>query len=164
VTGSLIVGLGREGLALARFLRDSEVDVTVCDGRTAADLGTVYVNPAVPKEAPIVQAALLRGIPVSALTDVFFDICPASIVGITGSSGKTTTTTILGLMLQAGGLVTYVGGNIGRPLLNEAMLMQPSDWVVLEMSSFQLEWLESDAHGRVTPQAVEKALGKTQEH
>ena len=167
MTGSLIVGLGREGLALARFLRDSEADVTVCDGRSAAELGTaaeaavslgatliagndcpdlapydtVYVNPAVPKEAPIVQAALLRRIPVSALTDVFFDICPAPIVGITGSSGKTTTTTILGLMLQAGGLVAHVGGNIGRPLLNEAMLMQPSDWVVLEMSSFQLEWL-----------------------
>jgi UDP-N-acetylmuramoylalanine--D-glutamate ligase len=95
----------------------------------------------VPKQAPIVQAALARGIPVSALTDVFFAVCPAPIAGITGSSGKTTTTTMLGLMVEAGGFVAHVGGNIGRPLLNEAASMRPDDWVVLEMSSFQLEWL-----------------------
>ncbi len=164
---SLIVGLGREGLALTRFLRDSGADVTVCDGRPASELGaaaetaamlgavlvagndcpdlepfdTVYVNPAVPKEARVVQVALARGIRVSALTDVFFDICPAPIAGITGSNGKTTTTTMLGLMAEAGGLVAHVGGNIGRPLLNEARDMRPTDWVILEMSSFQLEWL-----------------------
>ncbi len=167
MAGSLIVGLGREGLALTRFLRDSGTDVTVCDGRSAADLGraadealalgatlvtgndcpdlspfdVAYVNPAVPKDAPVVQAALARGIRVSALTDVFFDICPAPIVGITGSSGKTTTTTMLGLMLEAAGFMAHVGGNIGRPLLNEAGGMRADDWVVLEMSSFQLEWL-----------------------
>ena len=91
----------------------------------------------------MVRDALARGIPISALTDLFFRICPASIVGITGSNGKTTTTTLLGEMLNAAGIVAHVGGNIGRPLLNEAAAMDPGDWVVLEMSSFQLEWLKA---------------------
>lgn len=169
MTRSLIVGLGREGLALARYLRGRGDDVCVCersdasalaaDAATLTTLGvpliagndhpdlalfdTVYVNPAVPKEAPVVRDARSRGIRVSALTDLFFEVCPAGIAGITGSNGKTTTTTMLGLMAQAGGFTTHVGGNIGRPLLNEAAAMSPSDWVVLEMSSFQLEWLEA---------------------
>jgi len=169
LTRSLIVGLGREGLALARYLRGRGDDVCVCersdasalaaDAATLTTLGvpliagndhpdlalfdTVYVNPAVPKEAPVVRDARSRGIRVSALTDLFFEVCPAGIAGITGSNGKTTTTTMLGLMAQAGGFTTHVGGNIGRPLLNEAAAMSPSDWVVLEMSSFQLEWLEA---------------------
>ena len=97
-----------------------------------------------PKDVPVVaDAERERGIPISALTDLFFQVCPARIVGITGSNGKTTTTTLLGLMLTAGGFNTHVGGNIGRPLLNEALDMHASDWVVLEMSSFQLEWLEA---------------------
>jgi len=165
----LIVGLGREGLALARYLRGRGDDVTVCERRDvsalAAEAGTlaalgveliagsdhpdlttfqsVFVNPAVSKDAPVVQDARSRGKRISALTDLFFDACPAHIAGITGSNGKTTTTTLLGLMVQAGGFTTHVGGNIGRPLLNEAASMSQDDWVILEMSSFQLEWLEA---------------------
>ncbi|MDB5057447.1 MAG: UDP-N-acetylmuramoylalanine--D-glutamate ligase, partial [Chloroflexi bacterium] len=166
---SLIVGLGREGMALAQYLTARGDDVTVCEGRSLPELGAdaqklsalgagliagndhpdltpydvLYLNPAVSKEAPVVRDAQLRGIKVSALTDLFFEVCPAHIAGITGSNGKTTTTTLLGLMLQAGGITTHVGGNIGRPLLNEAASMGKDDWVVLEMSSFQLEWLEA---------------------
>ena len=166
---ALIVGLGREGLALAHYLGERGDTVTVAEGRSAADLGAaaerlaalgarllaeddhpdlagyeiVYLNPAVSKEAPVVRDAVARGIPVSALTDLFFKVCPAPIVGVTGSNGKTTTTTLLGEMLKAAGIVTHVGGNIGRPLLNEAATMSSSDWVVLEMSSFQLEWLRA---------------------
>ncbi len=166
---ALIVGLGREGLALARYLGDRGDAVTVADGGDVARLGAaadtlaalggtliagndhpdlagfdiVYLNPAVPKDVPVVRDAQARGIPVSALTDLFFEVCPASIIGITGSNGKTTTTTLLGKMLEAAGLTTYVGGNIGRPLLNETEIMGPPDWVVLEMSSFQLEWLQA---------------------
>jgi UDP-N-acetylmuramoylalanine--D-glutamate ligase len=169
VTKALIVGLGREGLALARYLGDRGNAVTVADGGDIARLGAavdiladlgatliagndhpdlvgfdiVYLNPAVPKDVPVVLDAQARGIPVSALTDLFFAVCPASIIGITGSNGKTTTTTLLGKMLEAAGLTTYVGGNIGRPLLNETEIMGPPDWVVLEMSSFQLEWLQA---------------------
>jgi UDP-N-acetylmuramoylalanine--D-glutamate ligase len=169
LTQALVVGLGREGLALARYLRGRGQDVAVCDGRARGDLGAdaaildelgvqliagddrpdlapfdiLYLNPAVPKNVPIVGDARARGLPITALTDVFFQVCPAHIVGITGSNGKTTTTTLLGLMLKHGGITTHVGGNIGRPLLNEAAAMSADDWVVLEMSSFQLEWLEA---------------------
>lgn len=164
---ALVIGLGREGLALARYLTERGTAVTVADGRDAAALGAdaarltslgarliagsdrpdltgydvLYLNPAVSKEAPVVADARARGLPVSALTDLFFAVCPARIVGVTGSNGKTTTTTLLGEMVQAQGITTYVGGNIGRPLLNETAEMRSGDWVVLEMSSFQLEWL-----------------------
>ncbi len=169
MTRALIVGLGREGLALARYLAERGTAVTVADGGDVARLGaaadtlvalggtliagndhpdltgfdSVYLNPAVPKDAPVVRDAQARGITISALTDLFFAVCPASIIGITGSNGKTTTTTLLGAMLEAAGLTTFVGGNIGRPLLNETEMMGPPDWVVLEMSSFQLEWLQA---------------------
>ena len=164
---ALIVGLGREGLALARYLREHGEDVTVAEGRDVAALGQdaehlealgalliasndhpdlagydmLYLNPAVSKEAPVVRDAQARGLPVSALTDLFFAVCPAHIAGVTGSNGKTTTTTLLGRMVAAAGIRVEVGGNIGRPLLNEAGAMRQEDWVVLEMSSFQLEWL-----------------------
>ena len=166
---ALIVGLGREGLALARYLGERGDAVTVAEGRSAAGLGAdverlaavgarliagddhpdlagydiLYLNPAVSKAAPVVHDALVRGIPVSSLTDLFFRACLAPIAGVTGSNGKTTTTTLLGEMLKAAGIVAHVGGNIGRPLLNEAATMDPGDWVVLEMSSFQLEWLKA---------------------
>jgi UDP-N-acetylmuramoylalanine--D-glutamate ligase len=169
LANSLIVGLGREGLALAQYLSERGDSVTVCEGRPLPELGTdieklaafgavligendhpdltpydvMYLNPAVSKEAPVVRDAQARGIKVSALTDLFFEICPAHIAGITGSNGKTTTTTLLGMMLQTEGITAHVGGNIGRPLLNEAGSMVKDDWVVLEMSSFQLEWLEA---------------------
>ncbi|HWE62875.1 MAG TPA: UDP-N-acetylmuramoyl-L-alanine--D-glutamate ligase [Chloroflexota bacterium] len=167
MTRALIIGLGREGLALAQYLTARGTAVTVADGRSVEALGAdaerlvgmgarliagtdrpdlagydvLYLNPAVSKEAPIVADARARGVPVSALTDLFFAVCPAHIAGVTGSNGKTTTTTLLGKMLEAAGLRPYVGGNIGRPLLNETAAMRPDDWVVLEMSSFQLEWL-----------------------
>jgi UDP-N-acetylmuramoylalanine--D-glutamate ligase len=169
VAHALIVGLGREGLALARYLREHGTAVTVADGRPLTDLAAdaailqalgatliagndrphlapfdcVYLNPAVAKEAAVVQDAQARGLPISALTDLFFQVCPAHIAGVTGSNGKTTTTTLLGSMVEAGGFTTHVGGNIGRPLLNETAAMRPSDWVILEMSSFQLEWLQA---------------------
>jgi UDP-N-acetylmuramoylalanine--D-glutamate ligase len=172
MTNALVIGLGREGLALAQYLGARGTQVTVADGREAAALGAdaarlaalgacliagtdhpdltgydvLYLNPAVSKEAPVVADARARGLPISALTDLFFATCPARIAGVTGSNGKTTTTTLLGAMVEAGGFTTYVGGNIGRPLLNEAAQMRPEDWVVLEMSSFQLEWLRAGPH------------------
>src|SRR6185437_6768511 len=88
-----------------------------------AGFDIVYLNPAVPKDAPVVRDAQARGIPISALTDLFFAVCPAPIAGVTGSNGKTTTTTLLGAMAAAAGFTTYVGGNIGRPLLNETARM-----------------------------------------
>lgn len=163
---TLVVGLGREGTVLTRFLAEHGALVTVTDAKPAsaladslaslADLtvslvlgghplslldGTdiVFVSPGVPLEIPLLDEARRRGVPLSSETRLFTRLCPAPIIGITGSSGKTTTTTVTGEMLKAAGFQTWVGGNIGRPLIGHLPHMQPDHWVVMELSSFQLE-------------------------
>ena len=93
------------------------------------------VSPAI----PIVQEAVRRGIPLSNDGQLTLRHCPAPILGITGSAGKTTTTTLVGLMLEAAGFTVHVGGNIGAPLLDRLESIGPGDKVVMEFSSFQLE-------------------------
>ncbi len=173
MTKALIVGLGREGLALARYLGDRGDAVTVADGGDVARLGAavealgalgatliagndhpdlaadfdiVYLNPAVPKDVPVVRDAQARGIPVSALTDLFFRNLPG--LNHHKASREATAKPLpqpcwVKMLPRPAGLTTYVGGNIGRPLLNETEIMGPPDWVVLEMSSFQMEWLQA---------------------
>ncbi len=160
-----IIGLGREGTALARFLVEQGARVTVSDTKgpevlagaiaqldglevryalgghpdwvLAADV--LFLSPGVPADAPIAVAARRRGVAVSSETRLFTRLCPAPIVGVTGSSGKTTTTTLVGRMLEASGRRTFVGGNIGRPLIGRLREIGPRDAVVMELSSFQLE-------------------------
>ncbi|MFQ5812441.1 MAG: NAD(P)-dependent oxidoreductase, partial [Anaerolineae bacterium] len=137
-----IIGLAREGTALARFLAERGAEVTVSDLKNEEELqenieklkdlpiryilgghpleilddtDTLFISPGVPLEAPIVAEAKRRGIPVSSETNLFTELCPAPIIGITGSSGKTTTVSLVGQMLKASGFRTWVGGNIGRP-------------------------------------------------
>lgn len=167
-----IIGLGREGTALAKFLAQRGAIVTVSDLKPPEELrdnmaelkdlpirfvlgehpaevletDVLFVSPGVPLEAPIVAAARERNIPISSETKLFFQLCPAPIIGITGSNGKTTTTTLVGEMLKAAGHKTYVGGNIGQPLIGRLDEMDPSDRVVMELSSFQLELIESSPH------------------
>ncbi len=163
-----IIGMAREGTALARFLANKGAKVTISDLRGVADLATeigqlaglpiqcvlrghpddiletdvVYVSPGVPRTIPILQKAQTRGVPLSSVTELLFELCPAPIIGITGSSGKTTTTTLIGELLKTERRrKTWVGGNIGRPLIEEIPAMRPKDRVVLELSSFQLETL-----------------------
>ncbi len=93
------------------------------------------VSPAI----PIVRAAVAAGIPLTNDALLTLSHCPAPIIGITGSAGKTTTTTLVGLMLQAAGFTVHVGGNIGLPLLDRLNTIGPGDKVVMELSSFQLE-------------------------
>ena len=104
---------------------------------TDADL--VVVSPAVPRSAELVQAARRHGLALETETNLFFKYCPARITGVTGSNGKTTTTTLLTEMLRAIGRRVHLGGNVGRSLLPQLAEIQPSDEVVLELSSFQLE-------------------------
>ena len=170
----LIVGLAREGTALARFLAERGASVTVTDNRPASALegGTaaldslpvsyalgghplslldgadiVYVSPGVPLDIPLLVEARRRGLPLSSETRLFTRLCPAPIVGITGSSGKTTTTALVGEMLKATGWKTWVGGNIGFPLIGSLDEIAVTDVVVMELSSFQLDffgpWPES---------------------
>lgn len=164
-----VVGLAREGIALARYLVAHGSEVTVTDIKPAnlltaeieqlADVpvrfalgdhpaevldqaSVVYLSAGIkPHEPPFAGRPNL-----SSLTELFFERCPAPIVGITGSAGKTTTTTLIGLMLEQGPKRVWVGGNIGKPLLNELDEMSLDDLVVLELSSFQLNRLQRSPH------------------
>ncbi len=162
----VILGLARQGKALARFYAEQGWHVTVSDTRQPealqetmrelSDLPLKYVlgehplslldgcdllctSGGVPFDLPIVQAAAQRGIPLSNDAQEFMRRCPAPIVGITGSAGKTTTTTLVGKMLAETGFTTWVGGNIGNPLIGDLPAIQATDRVVMELSSFQLE-------------------------
>ncbi len=161
-----VLGLARQGVALVRYLARQGAAVTVSDLRDAEalretlewmqDVPVRYVlgghpssildgadllclSGGVPVDAPIVVQALGRGIPLSNDAQIFLERCPAPVIGITGSSGKTTTTALVGRMLQRGRFRTWVGGNIGRPLVDQLWDIRESDWVVMELSSFQLE-------------------------
>ncbi len=102
------------------------------------------ISGGVPLEAPLVQAAQAKGIPITNDSLEFTKRTPTAVIGITGSAGKTTTTALTGVMSQVAGRRTWVGGNIGRPLIADLHKMQPDDMVVQELSSFQLEiWTQS---------------------
>jgi UDP-N-acetylmuramoylalanine--D-glutamate ligase len=97
---------------------------------------------------------------VSSLVELFFALCPAPIVGITGSAGKSTTTSLVGQMFADAGREVFVGGNIGRPLLGKLEAMTERSWVVMELSSFQLEPLRVSPHialvTNVTPNHLDR--------
>jgi UDP-N-acetylmuramoylalanine--D-glutamate ligase len=160
-----VVGVGSSSLAVARFLAEREVRLRACDLRTAQELeglvgalppGTetvlggydesvldgcraVYASPGVAWDTDLLQAARERGLAVSSEIDLFFQHCPAPIVGITGTNGKTTTTALVGDVLSRGQRPVMVGGNIGETVLDRLSQLTPEHWVVLELSSFQLE-------------------------
>ena len=114
-------------------------------------IDVVYASPGVPPEHELFQAARTRGIQLSSLVELFFALCPAPILGVTGSAGKSTTTSLIGDIFSAAGREVFVGGNIGRPLLGKLDQMSASSWVVMELSSFQLEPLHVSPHiGLVT--------------
>ncbi len=169
----VVLGLARQGTALIRFFVEQGAKVVASDTRTAdqlaqplaelADLEVTYVlgghplslldgcdllclSGGVPPDLPLVQEALRRGIPLSNDAQEFMARCVAPVIGITGSAGKTTTTALVGRMLEASGLRTFVGGNIGNPLINELLDIRPTDRVVMELSSFQLELMHTSPH------------------
>jgi UDP-N-acetylmuramoylalanine--D-glutamate ligase len=102
-----------------------------------ADL--VVPNPAVPRTAPLLCACLSRGVPLDTEMNLFFKHCPGRICAVTGSNGKTTTTHLAAAMAQRRWPGVLMGGNVGRSLLPELHEIRRGDWVVLELSSFQLE-------------------------
>jgi UDP-N-acetylmuramoylalanine--D-glutamate ligase len=104
-----------------------------------ADL--IIVNPAVPENSKYVQIAKNNHVPLDTEINIFFKLCTAPIIGITGSNGKSTTTTLVGKILQQTPRTVWVGGNIGKSLLMQLEQIKPRDIVVLELSSFQLEKL-----------------------
>ncbi len=160
----IILGFARQGQALARWLPTQGARVTVTDGKTADVLGVnpddypgvtfvlgehpldllddadlLCVSGGVPLTIPFVAAAVERGVPLSNDAQLFLGRCPAPVIGITGSAGKTTTTALTGQILERAGFKTWVGGNIGNVLLDVLDQIAPEDRVVMELSSFQLD-------------------------
>ncbi|HNA53259.1 MAG TPA: UDP-N-acetylmuramoyl-L-alanine--D-glutamate ligase [Anaerolineales bacterium] len=176
-TRTLILGAARQGIALARWLSRHGSKVTLSDSRLLEQLASaresladtdvtwaagghplelldatdvLCLSGGVPLTLPIVQEAVKRGIPLSNDTQIFMEVVPCKTIGITGSAGKTTTTTLVGKMavasykLQVEGNLqhsnnVFVGGNIGDPLINYVDDMTADDLAILEISSFQLE-------------------------
>jgi len=162
----LVVGLGKSGLAAALFLRDRGARVTVSDTRSAAALGDqipalleagimveagghglltfrrqdlIVVSPGVPLDTPEVKQAAQFGLPVIGELELASRFLLGDVVAITGSNGKTTTTTLIGEIFKDAGLTTQVGGNIGLPVIELIAGSAAETWNVLEVSSFQLE-------------------------
>lgn len=158
------IGVGRTNLPLIEKFIACGAAVTVRDKREAEALGEdgahlkqlgarlicgagylenidedmLFRTPGVPYLLPELQAAKSRGVAVTSEMEVFFDLCPCKIYAVTGSDGKTTTTSIIAEMLKAAGKTVHLGGNIGRPLLPEIEEIAPEDVAVVELSSFQL--------------------------
>ena len=97
-----------------------------------------FRTPGMHPENPAVRHFKDMGAVITSEMAVFFEVCPCNIIAITGSDGKTTTTTLISEMLKAGGKTVWLGGNIGTPLLPLTSKMQPEDIAVVELSSFQL--------------------------
>ena len=102
------------------------------------EVDIIFRTPGMNFNLPELEAARKKGIAVTSEMEVFFDLCPATIFAVTGSDGKTTTTTLIAKMLEAEGKNVYLGGNIGKPLLPEIEKITADDFVVAELSSFQL--------------------------
>jgi UDP-N-acetylmuramoylalanine--D-glutamate ligase len=131
-------------LASATSLMPSNVELKLggYDSGVLDDVDIVYASPGVPWDSELLNQARAKGIQVSSEIDLFLKICPGTVVGITGTNGKTTTTALTGAVLSAGHRPVMVGGNIGDTVLDRIDEITPEHWVVLELSSFQLESVE----------------------
>ncbi len=161
-----IVGLARSGLACANLLFELGADVKITDNQNtepvklnaqklkSKDIGIelgghtlefikgrdlVVISPGVPNSALPISWAKQYGIPLISEIEVAWILCPAEIIAVTGSNGKTTVTTLIGKIIETSGRKAFVCGNIGNPFCGELTRIWPSDYVVLEVSSFQLE-------------------------
>ena len=160
----LVLGYGRQGRALTRWLPTLGARVVVSDQaaiepvidelppgaavefvsgdhspRLLDTTDLVCLSGGVPLSAPIVREARERGIPLANDAQLFLERCPAQVIGITGSAGKTTTTSLVAAMLRTAGRRVWTGGNIGHVLLDDLAQMRAGDVVAMELSSFQLE-------------------------
>ena len=159
-----VIGIGISNLPLIKYLVSLGANVTACDRRSAEDLGKNYTEleklgvkfnlgdgylnnlsgdmifktPGMRYDVPELLKAKENGSIVTSEMEVFFEVCPSHIIAVTGSDGKTTTTTLIHKMMIDAGYKTWLGGNIGNPLLTDTEKMKENDWVILELSSFQL--------------------------
>ncbi len=168
-----VVGLGIEGVDAVRFLARHGAYITVSDAKPRekladrieevadlpvrlslgandpaeiADADAVFVSQGVPLDLPGILEAQRRELPVWSMLTLFMELCPGPVVGVTGSSGKTTTTALLGEMFRADGRPHFVGGNIGVGLLDHLEEIRAYTWVVLEISHTQLQLVRRSPH------------------
>lgn len=167
-----VLGLGVSNRPLVRLLLGFGCDVTGCD-RTPREkldgevlelermgcklrLGDGYLEgleadivfrtPGMHPGNPAIRALAARGAEITSEMEVFFEVCPCTVLAVTGSDGKTTTTTLISQMLKAEGKTVWLGGNIGTPLLPRVPEMKPTDFAVVELSSFQLMDMRRSPH------------------
>lgn len=164
-----VIGMGVSNTPLIRMLLRAGVKVTVCDKAAREQIAqradeleslgarfqlgpdyleklsrfdVIFRTPGLSPNHPSVKEAVEKGSVLTSEMELFFRLCPCKIIAVTGSDGKTTTTTLISEFLKEAGYNVYVGGNIGRPLLPDVSDMVPEDMVVVELSSFQLMTME----------------------
>jgi len=164
----VIIGMGRTGITTARFLGKQGAKVIVTDeqavdqwssefekiakekwleigdynARILTGACIVVPSPGVPPGNDLLVEALKKNIPVISEIEIAYRFLKVPVIAVTGTNGKTTTTTLLGEILQYSGKKTFVGGNIGNPLIEYVEGSQNDDFIVAEISSFQLQWIE----------------------
>ena len=167
-----VIGIGVSNTPLLELLLAEGIRVTACDKRSREQMGeqaehleqlgcelhlgadylkdldadVIFRTPGLRPDVPEIAACVDRGAVLTSEMEVFFEVCPCTIIAVTGSDGKTTTTTIIAELLKAAGRRVWVGGNIGHPLLCEADGMLAMDYAVLELSSFQLMTMKHSPH------------------
>ncbi len=164
----IIIGMGKTGIATARFLGNQGAKVVVTDekqfdqwggefkqiagekwlevgdynARVLEGADMVVPSPGVPPNSDLLVEAQKKNIPVVSEIELAYWFLKVPVIAVTGTNGKTTTTTLLGEILRRSGKKVFVGGNIGTPLIEYAETSQKDDFVVAEISSFQLQWIE----------------------
>lgn len=167
-----VIGLGVSNLPLINLLNENKAKVVVFDKRQKEALDSyndllekgvefsigenylanlvgfdyIFKSPSTRYDLPELAAERARGAIVTSEMEMFFEFCPAKIIAVTGSDGKTTTTTLVYKFLEAEGYRCHLGGNIGKPLFAELDQIEPSDYVVLELSSFQLNTIRKSPY------------------
>jgi UDP-N-acetylmuramoylalanine--D-glutamate ligase len=166
-----IIGIGVSNTPLIKLLLKRGISVTACDKNSREAFGNeallkeleelgatlklgegyldglnqdvIFRSPGIRPDIPAFEAAKAQGSQITSEMEVFFHVCPCKKIAVTGSDGKTTTTTIIAKVLEQAGYTVHLGGNIGRPLLPDTASMKPEDIAVLELSSFQLMTMDS---------------------
>ena len=168
-----VLGIGVSNTPLIKMLLRAGIKVTACDKNDRVKLGgvaeeleslgaelclgedyldhlkghsVIFRTPGMRPDLPQLAAAQENGALLTSEMEVFFRVCPCPIIAVTGSDGKTTTTTIISKLLEAAGYNTYLGGNIGKPLLTDTLGMEQGDIAVVELSSFQLMTMDRSPH------------------
>lgn len=179
------LGVGRSNMPLIRLLAKKNVSVTVRDKKTRAALAdyeeelsslgarlisgseyldgvdehdVIYKTPAIRPDLPELSEYVAKGGVLTSEMELFFSLCPCKIFAVTGSDGKTTTTTLIYEMLKKQGYTCHLGGNIGRPLIGDIEKIRPEDMAVVELSSFQLMGMHAKSNVSVITNLSENHL------